>query len=164
MVKFTGRKALKKNLSKVKKIEKKIEKGTKKAAKKSGKFAKKHKLGQKALKYGPGAIKAGLNLAGLAASVATGEPAPLALTGAVGELVDAGASALRQHFSERGVPSTPGSNATASMPTGAQVGPARSVAAPYVPDGPTGFPRLKARPVSRKEYKKGRRAGKRKTL
>ena len=156
MVKFTGRKALKKNLGKLKKIEKKIEKGTVKAARKSGKFAKKHKLGQKALKYGPTAVKAGLTLGGLAASIATGEPGPLALTGAAGELIDQGASALRRHFSERGVPSAPGSNATASMPTGAQVGPARSIAAPYVPEGPEGFPRLKKRPVSRAEYKKGR--------
>lgn len=160
-IKRVGKSAFKKKFAKVKKLERKGQKAIIKGAKKGGAFAKKHKLGQKALKYGPGAIKAGLTVGGLAASIATGEPGPLAITGVAGELVDQGAAALRRHFSERGVPAAPSSNATAAMPTGAQTGPPRSVAAPYVPEGPEGFPRLKKRPISRSEYKKGRRyAGK----
>lgn len=135
-----------------KRILSKAKKTSKKGVRSAKKFAKKNELGKKALKYGPGAVKAGLGVGGLAASAMTGNPMPLALTGAAGAIVDEGASALREHFSRRNTGTSAGASAVASMPTGADVG--ASAAAPLLPADH--FPRLKKASISKQGYQRRR--------
>lgn len=150
---------------KLQKLRKKCKKicpslGTSSGKKKKGYDGKPKKKGTKhhpyssTLKHGHGILKSGLRLGGLAASVMTGSTMPIRITGAAGQVLDAGSRALGDYFNSR--EGDDGDNP--AMPTGAS----SSSGAPLLPADH--FPKLKKSTITpqnlkiRKRKAKGGRA------
>lgn len=111
MAKKSSGGGLKKKLSKIKgAISKKAKKGEGKVKR----YVKKHQIGKKILDYGPGVAKALLSAGGVGATIATGNPMPMAVAGAASAGVDEAANALKSHYSARNI------SKKGATPTGAR--------------------------------------------